>query len=130
VTNIFVPTCCCVTLLDDANQLAMVLGESTADADTWTHTPFQYQQNLYSTRNLWVSPQWIRGIIDASNPLARPDWDTEQLIDMAAAQRARDAISTSHQLQTGMISVLLDVQDIAQAIQLWKLEPVEQQESQ
>jgi hypothetical protein len=81
------------TLVSDANQLAMVLGEGPADALTFGHLFHQDAKgNLYSVRSLWVPEPWASQM---QAPLTRPAWDTDSLIDMDAAERAQGALVLS-----------------------------------
>jgi len=76
--------------LASANHLAMVLGEGPADVNTWGHLLHQDAQgNRYSVRNMWVPLSWVNA---AQAPLERPAWDTDELIDMEAAQAAQAAL--------------------------------------
>ena len=81
------------SLVSDANQLAMVLGEGPADALTFGHLFHQDTAgNLYSVRTLWVPEPWASSV---QAPLTRPAWDTGNLIDMDAAERAQSALVLS-----------------------------------
>jgi hypothetical protein len=81
-------TCSCPELLiPDANQYAMCLGFSEADGETyrglnWVDT----QGNLYAAASFEARDEWI---IFAQAPLQRPLWDTAEVIDMVAAERAQ-----------------------------------------
>jgi hypothetical protein len=125
VTYSFLPTCVSADLMDDANQLALVVGESMADALTWTNPAFQRDGVLYCVRNLWIPDGWIEGI---TGPLQRPAWDTDEQIDMDAAARAQAAVAlvTDGDIQpatAGAIHSALGV-DIEQAVAAWGLEPI------
>jgi hypothetical protein len=81
------------SLIPDANQLAMVLGEGPADVHTFGHLFHQDADgSLYSVRTLWVPEPWASSV---QAPLTRPAWDTDNLIDMDAAERAQGALVLS-----------------------------------
>jgi hypothetical protein len=74
----------------DANNLAMVLAAGPADAQTYGELKWQDgDKNLYACASFEARMEWIIG---ASSQLIRPEWDTENIIDMAGAQRAQQAI--------------------------------------
>lgn len=72
----------------DANDLAMVLAFSVADALTYREPTYQDAQgNLYSVASSPVGPNFIG---NATSALERPEWDQEPYsINMAGAQRAQ-----------------------------------------
>lgn len=75
----------------DANQLAMVLGYSEADKDTYREPQWQDAQgNLYSLASLPVSEGFIGA---ATSALQRPEWDTDNTVNMAGAARAQALVS-------------------------------------
>lgn len=73
---------------DDANHLAMALGQSEADGLTYGEPAWQDASgNLYSVASLPVSSSFIDR---ATSALTRPEWDSEPYtISMAAAERAQ-----------------------------------------
>jgi hypothetical protein len=74
----------------DANDLAMALGFSTADELTYGEPSWQDTAgNLYSAASLVVSDGFVTA---ATSTLQRPEWDAEQYISMAAANRAQDLV--------------------------------------
>jgi hypothetical protein len=78
-------------MIGDARHLAMALGLSPADADTY-RPPCNWQDsagNIYSAASWESSAAWFAA---ALQPLTRPAWDTDALIDMAAAARAQAAV--------------------------------------
>ena len=80
---------CCATMTDDANHLAMCLGQSDADAQTYANLGWQDAQgNLYAAAS-FLSESMTQ---DPQQALTRPAWDTEGLIDMTAAARAQAAL--------------------------------------
>jgi hypothetical protein len=79
---------CPEALIADANQLAMCLAFSEADGLTF-RTPCGWQDqtgNLYTAASWEASDAWIT---KAQAPLVRPDWDTDSIIDMDAANAAQ-----------------------------------------
>lgn len=81
---------CPAAHIADANQLAMVLGYSEADQDTYRDPQWQDAQgNLYSLASLPVGDTFVS---TATGPLTRPEWDAEEIIDMGAAERAQALI--------------------------------------
>lgn len=84
---------CPEALQSDANQLAMALGNSTADIDTYKNLSMQDASgNLYAVASFPVADEWLT---QAQSELVRPTWDAEQVIDMVAAKRAQSAVLTS-----------------------------------
>jgi hypothetical protein len=82
---------CPEALRDDANQLAMVLAFGPPDANTYGALNWQDSEgNLYAAASFIAQPEWIAG---ATNTLQRPEWDTEEIIDMQAANRAQAALA-------------------------------------
>lgn len=72
---------------DDANDLAMVLAFSAADANTYREPTYQDAQgNLYSVASGAVPPTFVG---NATSALERPDWDTDNTVNMAGAGRAQ-----------------------------------------
>lgn len=81
---------CPENLIDDANHLAMVLAESVADSETYRNPSWQDSEgNLYAAASFVANEEWIGR---AQTELTRPDWDTENVIDMVAANRAQAAL--------------------------------------
>ena len=77
--------------IEDANHLAMVLGYSAADAATYGAPSWQDGSgNLYAVASLLVSDGFVGA---ATTALARPDWDGDRLVAMAAARRAQALVS-------------------------------------
>jgi hypothetical protein len=87
-------TCSCPELLiPDANQYAMCLGFSEADGETYRGLNWvDAQGNLYAAASFDARDEWI---IFAQAPLQRPLWDTNEVIDMVAAERAQAALAFS-----------------------------------
>ena len=81
---------CPATIRSDANQLAMVLGYGSSDAETYVALNWQDAGgNLYACASLTVSDTFTTA---AQSPLQRPSWDTDNIIDMDAARRAQAAL--------------------------------------
>jgi hypothetical protein len=77
-------------LLYECNQLAMCLAFSVADNLTYTGLNWQDSGgNLYAAASWEASDAWVES---ASQPLVRPAWDTEEFIDMDAAEAAQAAL--------------------------------------
>lgn len=73
-----------------ANELAMVLGYSLADGKTYTELSWQdSEDNLYAVASFPVTPEFL---VKAESELVRPEWDTEEVINMALAQAGQDAL--------------------------------------
>lgn len=87
-------TCSCPELLvPDANQYAMCLGFSEADGETYRGLNWQDANgNLYAAASFDARDEWI---VFAQAPLVRPLWDTDEIIDMVAAERAQAALAFS-----------------------------------
>ena len=81
---------CPDALRDDANNLAMVLGFGPDDARTYGALNWQDEAgNLYACASLPVSDTFTT---TAQATLQRPAWDTDNVISMAAANRAQAAL--------------------------------------
>ena len=78
-------------IVSDANQLAMCLAFSEADGETytglnWTDT----NGNLFAAASWEARDEWVQA---ATQPLVRPAWDVDEIIDMDAATRAQAALA-------------------------------------
>jgi hypothetical protein len=84
-------TCSCPEpLIPDANQYAMCLGFSEADGETYRGLNWvDAQGNLYAAASFEARDEWV---IFAQAPLQRPLWDTDEVIEMVAAERAQAAL--------------------------------------
>jgi len=81
---------CPEALRDDANNLAMVLGYGPDDAQTYVALNWQDAGgNLYACASLPVSDAFTA---TAQSGLQRPAWDTDNHVNMAAADRAQAAL--------------------------------------
>ena len=87
--RIFVPTIVPATLTEAPNHLAACLN-GPDDIHTWGHVTGTREGVEYGTRNLLVAPVFLQM---AGSPLERPEWDTDEMIDMDKAQQAQAAIT-------------------------------------
>lgn len=77
-------------LINDANHLAMCLAFSPADGETYVGLNWQDSSgNLYAAASWEARPEWVTA---ATQPLVRPAWDVDEVIDMDAAERAQAAL--------------------------------------
>ena len=77
-------------LREDCNNLAMCLAFGPSDGNTYNALNWQDTNgNLYAAASFIALDHWI---IAASQPLQRPEWDTDNFINMAGAQRAQAAM--------------------------------------
>ena len=77
-------------LISASNQLAMCLAFSAADGETYTGLNWQdVDGNLYAAASWEARDEWVAG---ATQPLVRPAWDVDSIIDMVAAGRAQAAL--------------------------------------
>jgi hypothetical protein len=80
-------------LVFDSNQLAMCLGYSLADGLTFSNLNWQDANGgLYGCASWEASEAWLG---KAQEPLERPSWDVDEVIDMVAAERAQAALVVS-----------------------------------
>lgn len=118
---------CPAALVADANNLAMVLAFSEADALTYRGLNWlDAQGNLYAAASFEARPEWIIG---AQSPLVRPAWDTEPYsISMAAAQRAQAALVFAQEATPALPDKLtaLAGPDGPAALSMMGLSPVEE----
>jgi hypothetical protein len=81
---------CPEAMLADCNALAMVLAFGPPDGLTYRNPQWvDGDGNLYAAASFEARPEWI-GM--AQSPLVRPEWDTGEIVDMAAAARAQAAL--------------------------------------
>ena len=81
---------CPDALRDDANNLAMVLGYGPDDAATYGGLNWQDAGgNLYACASLTVSDAFTT---TAQTALQRPEWDIDNTVNMAGANRAQAAL--------------------------------------
>lgn len=89
--SIRVTLICPEALIDEANHLAMVLGYSAADIDTYGEPRWQDDSgNLYTVASTLVFGAFVE---NATSALERPEWDTDNTVNMAAANRAQSKVS-------------------------------------
>jgi hypothetical protein len=82
---------CPLAMISDCNNYAMAIAYGPADGETY-RLPCGWQDhegNLYSAASWEASEQWIQS---AQQPLVRPEWDLDQIVDMVAAARAQSAM--------------------------------------
>jgi hypothetical protein len=80
-------------LVYSANQFAMCLGYSLADGLTFSNLNWQDANGgLYGCASWEASEEWLG---KAQEPLERPSWDVDEVIDMVAAGRAQAALVVS-----------------------------------
>ncbi len=111
-------------LVYECNQLAMVLAFSVADGLTYTGLNWSDGDgNLYAAASWEASDAWVEG---ASQPLVRPAWDVDEVIDMDAANRAQAALvfSTDPVPATPTHLTALSGPDAVAALGLMGLVPV------
>ena len=81
---------CCTTMRDDASHLAMCLGQSDADAQTYANAGWQDAQGSLYAAASFMSESMTQ---DPQQALTRPAWDTEPYtVNMTAAARAQSAL--------------------------------------
>ena len=77
--------------IDIANHYAMALGYSEADGLTYRNPSWEDADgNLYAVASLPVSDGFVGA---ATNPLVRPEWDGEEVIDMTKATQAQGIVT-------------------------------------
>jgi len=80
-------------IVSDSNNLAMCLGYSLADGLTFSNLNWQDANGgLYGCASWEASEEWLG---KAQEPLERPSWDVDEVIDMVAAGRAQAALVIS-----------------------------------
>jgi hypothetical protein len=80
-------------LVSDSNNFAMCLGYSLADGLTFSNLNWQDANgSLYGCASWEASEEWLG---KAQEPLERPSWDVDEVIDMEAAGRAQAALVVS-----------------------------------
>ncbi len=96
---------CPESLIADANHLAMCLGRGPGDALTYGLVSWWDEDgNAYSAASWETTPAWAQW---AQTPVTRPAWDVDEIIDMAAAERAQAAMVFAEAPQRATPTVLL-----------------------
>jgi hypothetical protein len=111
-------------LIYECNQLAMCLAYSVADNLTYTGLNWSDGDgNLYAAASWEASDAWVEA---ASQPLVRPAWDVDEVIDMPAAEAAQAVLvfSTEPVPATPTNLTALSWPDAVAALGLMGLEPV------
>ena len=91
-------------LVFDSNQFAMCLGYSLADGLTFSNLNWQDANGgLYGCASWEASEEWLG---KAQEPLERPSWDVDEVIDMVAAERAQAALVVSTEAVAAYPAVL------------------------
>ena len=112
-------------LVYECNQLAMVLAFSVADGLTYTGLNWQDADgNLYAAASWEASDAWVENV---SQPLVRPAWDVDEVIDMDAAEAAQAALVFSAEPVLAVPGALtaLSGPDAVAALGLMGLVPVD-----
>ena len=101
-----------------SNQLAMALGLSASDANTYTELKYaDADDNLYSVASFIASAN----IVDKTqDTLTRPLWDEEETIDMSQAEQAKSLVAFDTAASIDTISAMVN-DDALTAIELMKL---------
>jgi len=112
-------------LIYECNQYAMVLAYSLADGLTYTGLNWQDSEgNLYAAASWEASDAWVESV---SQPLVRPAWDVDEVIDMNAATAAQAVLVFSFEpvLATPTSLTALSGPAAVAALGLMGLTPVE-----
>jgi hypothetical protein len=112
-------------LIYESNNLAMVLAFSVADGLTYTGLNWQDSGgNLYAAASWEASDAWVESV---SQPLVRPAWDVDEVIDMVAAAAAQASLVFSLEPVPAMPDQLtaLSGPDAVAALGLMGLTPVD-----
>jgi len=81
---------CPAAHVDIANHYAMALGYSEADGETYRNPSWEDADgNLYAVASLPVSNGFVSA---ATSQLQRPEWDTDEVIDMDKAAQAQGLV--------------------------------------
>ena len=82
---------CPKSLIVSANQLAMVLAFGPADGKTYGELKWKDGNgNLYACASFEASPEWIAGAV---SKLAKPEWDTENKVNLTSARYVQAKLS-------------------------------------
>ena len=116
-------------LVFDSNQFAMCLGYSLADGLTFSNLNWQDANGgLYGCASWEASEAWLG---KAQEPLERPSWDVDEVIDMVAAERAQAVMVISTDPIPASTTALIAISgmqalDAIEAMGLSVLEPNEE----
>tara|TARA_Y100001973_G_scaffold106665_1_gene186280 strand:+ start:2252 stop:2629 length:378 start_codon:yes stop_codon:yes gene_type:complete len=102
--------------IDDANHLALLLGESSADINTFRQPGCTKDGIEYATTHAAVKPVFLGPTQTGTLPETPPH--AEGLVDREAAQRAFDSLN-----QPGGLLMAVDVDPHAQFTE-WGLTPI------
>ncbi len=108
------------TLIPDANHLALLLGESSADIDTFSQTSYTDGMTDYAVAHTVVKAVFLAPTQTGELPETPPH--AEDLIDREAAQRAFDSMA-----QPGGIRLAVDV-DPHEQFKQWGLSRIKTEE--
>ena len=108
-------------MVDDANQLALVMGSSPADVRSFREPNFQSGEDddaeRYCVRSTLVSDDWLTAL---GGTFTAPDFALDA--DVTAATRARDAIDYTNQAEPDRIAARVEL-SVAAAIAAFNIEP-------
>ena len=104
-------------LISDANHLALLLGESSADIETFTTTNYTDGSTEYAVAHTVCKPVFLAPTQTGFLPETPPH--AEELLDREAAQRAFESLA-----QPGGIRMAVDV-DPHQQFAEWGLSRIE-----
>lgn len=107
-------------LVSDANHLALLLGESSADIETFKQASYTDGITEYAVAHTVVKPVFLAPAQTGELPETPPH--AEGLLDREAAQRAFDSLN-----QPGGILMAVDV-DPHEQFQEWGLSGIESEE--
>ena len=107
-------------LIPDANHLALLLGESSADIETFKQASYTDGSTEYAVAHTVVKPIFLGPTQTGELPETPPH--AEELLDREAAQRAFDSLHAP-----GGMRMAVDV-DPHQQFQEWGLNRIESEE--
>lgn len=85
---------CPDSLITQANQLALVIGESSSDDQTFTNCNYEDAQgNLYAVASTAVKEIILIWLYANELPSSNPDWTNPYGADLVAANAAFDAVN-------------------------------------
>ncbi|MGM0614769.1 MAG: hypothetical protein ACQES7_04320 [Pseudomonadota bacterium] len=104
------------SLIDDANHLALLLGESSADINSFTHARYTDGVTAWAVAHTSVKSVFLAPTQTGELPPTPPH--AEGLLDREAAQRGFDSLNSE-----GGILMAVDV-DPHEQFKAWGLEPI------